>query len=125
MIGNLFTAWHWLTSWWDIMLSYGTAGLIVSGLVAVAVFVPGIGLKGRLIVLVAAGLVVSHTASFTVGIKKGADRVKANWDQSLDTEAEHGEKARADSERAVRAEPPASVRGDAWNRDGWKKREGD
>ena len=74
----------------------------------------------RIAIIAAAGLVVSHTASFTVGIKKGADRVKANWDQSLAIETKQGEKARADAERTVGADTPDSVRLDEWNRDNWK-----
>lgn len=115
--------WHWITSWWDIMLAYGTAGLIVAGLIAVAFLVPVIGLRLRIACLAAAAIIVGLTISFTVGIKKGADRVKADWDWTLAAEATEGETARTDAERSV-PEPSVDggeLRDDPWNRDRWPK----
>lgn len=121
---GLGSLWHWLTSWWDIMLSYGIAGIWVAALVAAAILIPRINFTARVVLLSVAGIIVLCTISFTVGIKKGADRVKADWDWSIEAETKDGTKDRTDAERTVRAQPPDSVRLDPWNRDRWKKRNG-
>jgi hypothetical protein len=111
--------WHWLSSWWDIMLAYGQAGFAMAALVAIAILVPWIGFKARIGCLIAAAITLGHTIAFTVGIKKGADRVKADWDWTLGVEEKQGEQDRADAERFVRPELPDSVQlaNDPWNRD--------
>lgn len=116
---TLLTIKHMLESWWGIVVSYGVAGIAVIGLLAVALFAP-LGPRARLAAFAAAALIVALTASYTVGLKQGADRVKRDWDWTLQVEAKDGEEARTDAERTVPAEPPASVRDDIWNRDGWK-----
>lgn len=115
--------WHWITSWWPIMLSYGVAGLWTAGLVAAAVLIPWMSFKVRMALIAVAGLILLTTASFTVGIKKGADRVQDDWDWQLELEAQQGEQVRTDASDTVRnAEPDSSVRnGSPWNRDTWQK----
>lgn len=119
--------WHWITAWWPIMLSYGVAGLWIAGLVAAAVFLPWISFKVRVAFIVVASIILLCTASFTVGIKKGADRVKADWDWSIDVEAKDGEQDRTDAVRdlGTRSDRSGLRDNDPWNRDGWQKREGD
>lgn len=114
--------WHWVTNWWPIMLSYGVVGLWIAGLVAASVLIPWLNFKVRMALVGIAGLIVLTTAAFTVGIKKGADRVKADWDWQLELEAKQGEKLRDDASDAVRAEPDSVRDGSPWNRDTWKIR---
>jgi uncharacterized protein YacL len=127
MIGTMMQLadiWHWITSWWGIMLSYGIAGIWVAALIAAAILIPRINLTARIVLLSVAGIIVLCTISFTVGIKKGADRVQSDWDYSIEAETKSGTKDRTDAERTVRAQSPDSVRLDPWNRDRWKKRDG-
>lgn len=118
IFGDIGALVEWVTAWWSILLSYGAAGLAIAGLVAAAIFLPFVP-RFRLVCIIAAAVTLGHTVAFTVGIKQGADRVRAEWNQGLAREAKQGEAQRKDAERTVAAEPPASVRDDVWNRDGW------
>lgn len=99
-----------------IIWKFGAWGFVIAGALAWAWFMP-IFKKTALWVAVGAAVVL---VTYSVGVKDGSDRVKAQWAAALENEARHGEGARESAERAVRAEPPASVRDDVCNRDNWR-----
>lgn len=113
--------WHWITSWWPILLSYGAAGLWMAGLVAAAVLIPKLDFKVRLALLAVAGVLLLTTLSFTVGVRKGMDKVNDDWDWTLGVEAKDGEEIRTDAERSVGAEPDSVRARSPWNRDNWRE----
>jgi type VI protein secretion system component VasK len=116
---------HWVANWWPIMSAYGVAGFWIAGLVAAAILIPWLSFNARLILIGIAVTIVLTTLSFTVGVKKGRDEVKAEQDQQLTQEQKNGEELRKDAADTVRAEPDSVRAQSPWNRDNWKVRKGD
>lgn len=116
---------NWIENWWPILSAYGTVGLGIAGLVAVATFVPALSFTSRVILLCVAAWLVTTTIAFTVGVKKGRDEVKAEQSQELTQEKENGEDLRKDADDTVRIEPDSVRAQSPWNRDNWQKPKGD
>ena len=114
---RLLDLWHQLQAWLPIIGDYSAAIGLVAAALGVASIAPGI--RTRLVAAIFACAVVTTTVAYSVGLKRGSDRVKADWDWTLEVEARDGEGARADAVRAVRVEPRDSgvLRSDPWNRD--------
>ena len=94
---------------------------VVIGVVAAALGVAYIAPRARtkLIALIVGCAVIATIIVYGVGIKRGSDRVKADWDWTLELENREGEQARTEAERNVRIEPADGgvLRDDPWNRD--------
>ena len=114
---RLLDLWHPFQIVLPIVRDYAAAlGLIATALGA-AFIAPGVRLK--LVAVLLACAVVTTTIAYSIGLKRGSDRVKADWDWTLELEHREGEAARTEAERAVRVEPADSgvLANDPWNRD--------
>ena len=109
--------WHPLHILLPVIRDYAAALGLVAAALALAFIAPG--LRVKLAAVLAALSIIATTIAYTVGLKRGSDRVKADWDWTLELEHRAGEAARADAERAVRVEPADSgvLADDPWNRD--------
>jgi hypothetical protein len=96
---------------------YAAALGLIAAALGVAFIAPGVRIK--LAAVLAALSIIITTIAYSVGLKRGSDRVKADWDWTLDLEHREGEAARTEAERAVRVEPADSglLADDPWNRD--------
>ena len=108
---------HLAQAWLPTIRDYAVAIIVVAAALAVAHFARGI--RTKFAALVVACAIIATTIAYSVGHKRGADRVKADWDWTLETERREGEQVRAEAERAVRVESPDSsvLSNDPWNRD--------
>jgi hypothetical protein len=114
---RLLDLWHPLQILLPVIRDYAAAlGLIVAA-AGVAFVAPGVRIK--LAGVLAALSIIVTTIAYSVGLKRGSDRVKADWDWTLELEHREGEAARTAAERAVRVEPADSgvLADDPWNRD--------
>jgi hypothetical protein len=113
----LLDLWHQAQSLLPIVRDYAVALALIAAAFGVAFVVPGVRIK--LTAALVACAVIATTIAYSVGLKRGADRVKADWDWTLEVEHREGEAARGDAERAVRVEPRDSsvLANDPWNRD--------
>jgi len=113
----LLDLWHQMQGLLPVVRDYAVALALIAAALAVVSIAPGV--RSKLAALLAACAVIATTIAYGVGLKRGADRVKADWDWTLEVEHREGEAARSDAERAVRVEPADSgvLANDAWNRD--------
>ena len=113
----LLDLWHQAHSLLPIVRDTAVALALIAAALGAAFIAPG--LRNKLAALLAACAVIATTIAYSVGLKRGADRVKADWDWTLEVEHREGEAARSDAERAVRVEPPDGgvLANDPWNRD--------
>jgi hypothetical protein len=100
-----------------VIRDYAAALALIVAALAAAFIAPGV--RTKLAALLVAGSVIATTIAYSLGLKRGTDRVKADWDWTLELEHREGEAARADAERAVRVEPADSgvLANDPWNCD--------
>lgn len=114
---RLFDLWHALQILLPIARDYAVALGAIATALGVAFVAPGIRIK--LAAALVAAIVIATTIAYGVGLKRGSDRVKADWDWTLELEHREGEAARTGAERAVRVEPADSgvLADDPWNRD--------
>jgi hypothetical protein len=114
---HLLDLWHPLQILLPIIRDYAAALGLIAAALAVAFIAPGV--RTRLAAVCAALCIIIATIAYSVGLKRGSDRVKADWDWTLELEHREGEAARTDAERAVRVEPADSgvLADDPWNRD--------
>jgi hypothetical protein len=114
---RLFDLWHPLQILLPIVRDYAAALGLIAAAFAVAFVAPGLRIK--LAALLAALSIITTTIAYSVGLKRGSDRVKKDWDWTLEFEHREGEAARTAAERAVRVEPADSgvLADDPWNRD--------
>jgi hypothetical protein len=113
----LLDLWHQAQGLLPIVRDYAMALALIAAALGTAFVAPGVRIK--LAAALFACAVIATTIAYSVGLKRGTDRVKADWDWTLEVEHREGEGARRDAERAVRAEPPGSgvLANDPWNRD--------
>jgi hypothetical protein len=113
----LLDLWHQLQSLLPIVRDYAVALGLIAAALGVAFIAPRARIK--LAAVLVACAVITTTIAYSVGLKRGSDRVKADWDWTLEVEHREGEAARRDAERAVRVEPRDSsvLANDPWNRD--------
>jgi hypothetical protein len=113
----LLDLWHQLQSLLPIVRDYAVALGLIAAALGVAFIAPRARIK--LAAVLVACAVITTTIAYSVGLKRGSDRVKADWDWTLEVEHREGEAARGDAERAVRVEPRDSsvLANDPWNRD--------
>ena len=109
--------WHSLQILLPVIRDYAAALGLIAAAAGVAFIAPGVRIK--LAAVLAALSIIITTIAYSVGLKRGSDRVKRNWDWTLELEHREGEAARAEAERAVRVEPSDSgvLADDPWNRD--------
>jgi hypothetical protein len=114
---RLLDLWHLLHILMPIIRDYAAALGLIAAAAGVAFIAPGVRIK--LAALLAALSIIATTIAYSVGLKRGSDRVKADWDWTLELEHREGEAARAEARRAVRVEPADSgvLANDPWNRD--------
>jgi hypothetical protein len=114
---RLFDLWHQAQSLGPIVRDYAVALGLIAGALGVAYVAPSARIK--LFAVLFACAVITTTIAYSVGLKRGADRVKADWDWTLAVEHREGEQVRSDAEHAVRVESPDSgvLANDPWNRD--------
>lgn len=114
---RLFDLWHPVQILLPIIRDYAAALALIAAALGTAFVARGMRL--RLAALLVAASVIVTTIAYSVGLKRGSDRVKADWDWTLELEHRDGEAARMAAERAVRVEPPDSgvLADDPWNRD--------
>ena len=113
----LLDLWHRAQGLLPVVRDTALALALIAAALAVVFIAPG--LRSKLAALLAACAVIATTIAYSVGLKRGADRVKADWDWTLEVEHREGEAARSDAERAVRVEPADGgvLANDPWNRD--------
>ena len=113
----LLDLWHQAQSLLPIVRDDAVALGLIAAALGVAFIAPGARIK--LAAALFACAVITTTIAYGVGLKRGSDRVKADWHWTLEIEHRDGEAARSDAERAVRVEPPDSgvLANDPWNRD--------
>jgi hypothetical protein len=114
---RLIDLWHPLQILLPVIRDYAAALGLIAAAVGVAFIAPGARIK--LAAVLTALSIIATTIAYSVGLKRGSDRVKADWDWTLELEHREGEAARAEAERAVRVEPVDSgvLADDPWNRD--------
>ena len=114
---RLLDLWHQVPSLLPIVRDYAVALGLIAAAFGVAFFAPGARIK--LAAVLVACAVITTTIAYSLGLKRGSDRVKADWDWTLELEHREGEAARAEARRAVRVEPADSgvLANDPWNRD--------
>jgi hypothetical protein len=114
---RLLDLWHQLQFLLPIIRDYAAALGLIAAALAVAFIAPSLRIK--LAAVLAALSIIITTIAYSVGLKRGSDRVKADWDWTLELEHREGEAARTAAERAVRVEPADSgvLADDPWNRD--------
>ena len=114
---RLLDLWHEFQFLLPIVRDYAVALGIIAAALGIAFIVPGA--RTKLIAVLVASAVVATTIAYSLGLKRGSDRVKADWDWTLELELREGEAARTDAERATRIEPRDSgvLADDPWNRD--------
>jgi membrane protein implicated in regulation of membrane protease activity len=114
---RLLDLWHPLQILLPVIRDYAAALGLIAAAAGVAFVAPGVRIK--LAGVLAALSIIVTTIAYSVGLKRGSDRVKADWDWTLELEHREGEAARADAERAVRVEPADSgvLANDPWNCD--------
>src|SRR5262245_15994704 len=114
---RLLDLWHQLQFLLPIIRDYAVALGVIAAAFGVAFIVPSARVK--LIAVLVASAVIATTIAYSLGLKRGSDRVKADWDWTLELEHREGEAARTDAERALRVEPRDSgvLADDPWNRD--------
>ena len=114
---RLLDLWHPLQILLPVIRDYAAALGLIAALAGVAFIAPGVRIK--LAAVCAILSIIITTIAYSVGLKRGSDRVKAHWDWTLELEHREGEAARAAAERAVRVEPADSgvLADDPWNRD--------
>jgi membrane protein implicated in regulation of membrane protease activity len=114
---RLLDLWHPLQILLPVIRDYAAALGLIAAAAGVAFVAPGVRIK--LAGVLAALSIIVTTIAYSVGLKRGSDRVKADWDWTLELEHREGEAARTAAERAVRVEPADSgVLADVpWNRD--------
>ena len=108
---------HQAVAWAPTVRDYAVAIGIVLSALAVAYIAPR--WRTKLTALGVAASVIITTIAYGVGQKRGADRVKADWDWTLELENREGEHHRTEAERTVHVEPADGgvLRDDPWNRD--------
>jgi hypothetical protein len=113
----LLDLWHQMQSLLPVVRDYAVALALIAAALGAAFIAPGV--RSKLAALLAVCAVIATTIAYSVGLKRGADRVKADWDWTLEVEHREGEAARSDAERAVRVEPADGgvLANDPWNRD--------
>ena len=114
---RLLDLWHPLQILLPVIRDYAAALGLIAAAAGVAFVAPGVRIK--LAGVLAALSIIVTTIAYSVGLKRGADRVKADWDWTLEVEHRAGEQVRSDAEHAVRVEPADSgvLANDPWNRD--------
>ncbi|MBX9825437.1 MAG: hypothetical protein K2Y27_10625 [Xanthobacteraceae bacterium] len=114
---RLLDLWLPLHTLLPIIRDYAAALALIATAAGVAFVAPS--LRVKLAAVLAAVCIIATTIAYSVGLKRGSDRVKADWDWTLELEHREGEAARAAAERAVRVEPADSgvLADDPWNRD--------
>ncbi len=113
----LLDLWHQAQGLLPIVRDYAVALALIAAALGIAVVAPGV--RSKLAAVLVACAVITTIIAYSVGLKRGSDRVKADWDWMLEVEHREGESARGDAERAVRVEPADSgvLANDPWNRD--------
>lgn len=120
-----------LNSVWNFVFSSASLGTIVGCIaVAVAVFSGNIIVKFaipdlRKWAIFVAVIAFGYTAVLGKGYVHGLAVKQAQWDASLNKEADDGAKILRDALRDGASDTPDSLRNDRWNRDNWKERSGD
>ena len=114
---RLLDLWHPLQILLPVIRDYAAALGLIAAAAGVAFIAPNVRIK--LAAVLAALSIIVTTIAYSVGLKRGSDRVKAQWDWTLELEHREGEAARTEAERAVRVEPADSsvLADDPWNRD--------
>jgi hypothetical protein len=114
---RLLDLWHPLHILLPVIRDYAAALGLIAATAGVAFIAPGIRIK--LAAVLTALSIIATTIAYSVGLKRGSDRVKADWDWTLEREHREGEAARTKAERAVRVESADSgvLANDPWNRD--------
>jgi hypothetical protein len=114
---GLLDLWRELQILLPVIRDYAAALALIAAILTIASFTHSLRIK-LAAVLVAASLIATAIA-YSVGLQRGSDRVKADWDWTLEIEHREGEQFRAEAERAVRIEPADSgvLADDPWNRD--------
>jgi hypothetical protein len=113
----LLDLWREMQGLLPIVRDYAVALALIAAALGIAFVAPSVRIKLAAVLFACA--VITTTIAYSVGLKRGSDRVKADWDWTLEVEHREGETARSDAERAVRAEPADSgvLANDPWNRD--------
>lgn len=98
---------------WPLVWKFGIGGAVIVGLLAAAWFSP----IWKTHFLWGAALVGAIMITFTIGVKDGSARVKAQWDAAVAASITQSKTAREDAERDVSRDVPSLLPNDIYNRD--------
>lgn len=98
---------------WPLVWKFGIGGAFIIGLLAAAWFSP----VWKTHFLWGAALVGAIIVTFSIGVKDGSARVKAQWDAAVAASIQTSKDARTDAERDLPRDVPSLVPNDIYNRD--------
>lgn len=98
---------------WPLVWKFGIGGVIIIGLLAAAWFSP----VWKAHFLWGAALVGAIMVAFSIGVKDGSARVKAQWDAASAASVAKSKKVRANADSSISDATPDELRNDPDNRD--------